>query len=408
MQTPTRAGRSATVPPRYNKRALEPLFTLHHTATDCAARRGTLRLPHATVETPVFMPVGTQGTVKAMTFEEVAELGFRLILGNTYHLYLRPGSKRIARFGGLHDFIGWDGAMLTDSGGYQVFSLKDLRKITEEGVRFRSQLDGTYHDFTPESVMEIEHDLGADIIMAFDECPPYPATWEYAKDSMDRTHRWAERCLAAHDRLGGDASGSTLFGIVQGSVYEDLRAASAQFVSSLPFRGIAVGGVSVGEPPEEMRRVLGFTMPHLPADRPRYLMGVGTPADLLDSVMMGVDMFDCVLPTRIARNGTLYTSRGRVHISNARWADEQNPIDPECPCRVCRRHSAAYLRHLHQTNEILGSRLATYHNLAFYAQLMQGVRDSLDAGRFLAFREEQFARWARGTGERAEDSGGDA
>jgi queuine tRNA-ribosyltransferase len=379
---------------------LEPLFTLHKTAPDCAARRGTLRLAHATVETPVFMPVGTQGTVKAMTFEEVSELGFKLILGNTFHLYLRPGSKRIARFGGLHKFIGWDGgAMLTDSGGYQVFSLKDLRKITEEGVRFRSPLDGTYHDFTPESVMEIEHDLGADIIMAFDECPPYPATWEYAKDSMDRTHRWAERCLAAHEKLGGDASGSVLFGIVQGSTYEDLRVASAEFISSLPFGGIAVGGVSVGEPTADMRRVVEITVPHLPAERPRYLMGVGTPADLLDSVMQGIDMFDCVLPTRVARNGTLYTSRGRVHISNARWADESGPIDPECSCRVCRRHSAAYLRHLHQTNEILGARLATYHNLAFYADLMQGVRDSLDAGRFLAFREERLAAWARGTGE---------
>jgi tRNA-guanine transglycosylase, queuosine-34-forming len=373
----------------------EPIFTLHKTAPDCAARRGTLRLPHATVETPVFMPVGTHGTVKAMTFEEVTELGFRLILGNTFHLYLRPGSKRIARFGGLHKFIGWDGAMLTDSGGYQVFSLKELRKITEEGVRFRSPLDGSYHDFTPESVMEIEHDLGADIIMAFDECPPYPSTWEYAKDSMDRTHRWAERCLAAHERLGGSASGSLLFGIVQGSVYEDLRAESARYIASLPFPGVAVGGVSVGEPPEEMRRVLGFTMPHLPTDRPRYLMGVGTPTDILDAVREGVDMFDCVLPTRIARNGTVYTSYGRAHLGNAKWADEAGPIDPECPCRVCQRHSAAYLRHLHQANEILGSVLATYHNLAFYARLMEGIRAAIDADRFEAFRAECLAAWSR-------------
>lgn len=365
------------------------LFTLHKTAADSAARRGTLRLPHATVETPVFMPVGTQGTVKAMTFEEVAELGFRLILGNTFHLYLRPGSERVARAGGLHRFIGWDGALLTDSGGYQVFSLKDLRTITEEGVRFRSPLDGSYHDFTPESVMRIERELGADIIMAFDECPPYPATWEYARDSMERTHRWAERCLAAHD----PAAGQLLFGIVQGSTFPDLRAASARVIGSLPFPGIAVGGVSVGEPPAEMRRVLEHTLPLLPTDRPRYLMGVGTPEDILDAVVAGVDMFDCVLPTRLGRNGTLYTSRGRVHIANARWTDAFGPVDPDCPCRVCQRHCAAYLRHLHQTKEILGSRLATYHNLAFYARLMQDIRHAIETDSLRAYRDTCFARW---------------
>ena len=374
------------------------IFTLHKTATDCAARRGTLRLPHATVETPVFMPVGTHGTVKAMTFEDITELGFRLILGNTFHLYLRPGSGRIARFGGLHKFIGWDGALLTDSGGYQVFSLKDLRKITEAGVRFQSPLDGSYHDFTPESVMQIEHELGADIIMAFDECPPHPATWEYAKDSMERTHRWAERCLTEHNRLGGDACGSLLFGIVQGSGYEDLRLRSAEFIAALPFPGIAVGGVSVGEPPEEMRRVMDITLPRLPVEKPRYLMGVGTPIDILDAVLRGVDMFDCVLPTRIARNGTLYTSQGRINIANAKWADEQGPVDPACRCRVCRRHSAAYLRHLHQCNEILGAQLATYHNLHFYAKLMEDIRAAIEADRFAAFRAECLARW-RGESE---------
>jgi len=370
------------------------IFTLHKTASDCAARRGTLQLPHATVETPVFMPVGTHGTVKAMTFEDITELGYRLILGNTFHLYLRPGSGRIANFGGLHRFIGWDGAMLTDSGGYQVFSLKDLRKITEEGVRFQSPLDGSYHDFTPENVMRIEHELGADIIMAFDECPPYPATWEYAHDSMLRTHRWMERCVAQHERLGGDASGSLLFGIVQGGVYEDLRQQSAEFMGSIPTPGIAIGGVSVGEPPEEMRRVLDLTMPYLPSDRPRYLMGVGTPTDLLDSVMRGVDMFDCVLPTRIARNGTLYTSQGRVNIANAKWANEAGPIDPACACRVCRRHSAAYLRHLHQCNEILGAQLATYHNLHFYARLMEGIRSAIETDSFLTFRAQCLANWS--------------
>jgi queuine tRNA-ribosyltransferase len=339
------------------------------------------------------MPVGTHGTVKAMTFEQVADLGFQLILGNTFHLYLRPGSERIARFGGLHKFIGWDGALLTDSGGYQVFSLKDLRQITEEGVRFRSPLDGSYHDFTPERVMQIEHDLGADIIMAFDECPPYPATFDYARDSTERTHRWAERCWAEHDRLGGDESGSALFGIVQGGVYEELRIASAAAISALPFPGIAIGGVSVGEPPEEMRRVLDVTVPHLPKDRPRYLMGVGTPTDILDAVLRGIDMYDCVLPTRMARNGTLYTSRGRVHIGNAKWTDETGPIDPECDCRVCRRHSAAYLRHLHQANEILGAVLATYHNLAFYARLMRDIRAAIDADAYPAFRTACLFRW---------------
>ena len=295
--------------------------------------------------------------------------------------------------------------MLTDSGGYQVFSLKDLRTITEEGVRFRSPLDGSYHDFTPERVMQIEHEIGADIIMAFDECPPYPATHEYAQTSMERTHRWAERCVTEHQRLGGDDSGSLLFGIVQGSVYEDLRAESARVIGGMPFPGVAVGGVSVGEPPEEMRRVLELTMPHLPTDRPRYLMGVGTPADLLDGVRQGVDMFDCVLPTRMARNGTLFTSYGRAHIANARWTDEQGPIDPECPCVVCQKHSAAYLRHLHQAKEILFSVLATYHNLAFYYRLMVDIRAAIDADCFLAFRESCLRDWERGSDKAASPAG---
>lgn len=375
------------------------IFELHRTATDCGARRGTLNLPHATgIPTPVFMPVGTQGTVKAMTFPEVAELGYRLILGNTFHLFLRPGEGRVERFGGLHTFIGWDGALLTDSGGYQVFSLKDLRTITEAGVRFRSPLDGAYHDFTPERVMEIEHRLGADVIMAFDECPPYPATWDYAEASMERTHRWLDRCVIAHKLRGGDASGSLLFGIVQGSTYPDLRRRSAEFVGSLPLAGIAIGGVSVGEPSAEMRRVLDFTVPYLPADRPRYLMGVGTPEDILDAVMVGIDMFDCVLPTRMGRNGTLFTSRGRVNVANARWTDEQGPIDPDCSCAVCRRHSAAYLRHLHQTNEILGARLATYHNLAFYARLMEEIRAAIERDTFPSYRSERLAAWSAGRG----------
>jgi queuine tRNA-ribosyltransferase len=361
--------------------------------TDGAARRGTLTLPRATVQTPAFMPVGTQGTVKAMTFEEVGELGFRLILGNTYHLYLRPGSERIARAGELPRFIGWDGAMLTDSGGYQVFSLKDLRKITEEGVHFRSTLDGSKHLFSPERVMEIEHELGADIIMAFDECPPYPATRQYMSDSVERTHRWLERCKERHEKLGGDSSGHHLFGIVQGGTYEDLRARSAAFVSELDFAGVAIGGVSVGEPPEEMVRQVAFTAPLLPANKPRYLMGVGTPTDILDAVAHGIDLFDCVLPTRMARNGTLYTSYGRAHIANAKWASDDGPIDPECGCKTCKRHSAAYLRHLHRCNEILYSRLATYHNLAFYAQLMEEIRAAIEEHRFDVLRKEKLAAW---------------
>ncbi|MGC4042790.1 MAG: tRNA guanosine(34) transglycosylase Tgt [Armatimonas sp.] len=363
-------------------------------ATDGNARRGEFVLPRATVQTPAFMPVGTQGTVKAMTFEEVWELGFRIILGNTYHLYLRPGSERIARAGELPKFIGWDGAMLTDSGGYQVFSLKDLRKITEEGVHFRSTLDGSKHLFSPERVMEIEHELGADVIMAFDECPPYPATWQYMNDSVERTHRWLERCKERHAQLGGDASGHHLFGIVQGGLYEDLRAKSAEFVGSLDFAGVAIGGVSVGEPPEEMVKQVAFTAPLLPTDRPRYLMGVGTPQDILNAVAHGIDMFDCVLPTRMARNGTLYTSQGRVHIPNAKWADDDGPIDPECSCKTCQRHSAAYLRHLHKCNEILYSRLATYHNLAYYAKLMEDIRAAITAGKFEELRQNRLATLA--------------
>ncbi|MFM7322219.1 MAG: tRNA guanosine(34) transglycosylase Tgt [Armatimonadota bacterium] len=372
------------------------LFTLTAKDPGSRARRGVLRLPRAEVQTPAFMPVGTQGTVKAVTFEEVAALGYRLIRGNTFHLDLRPGSDRVARFGGLPRFIGWDGAMLTDSGGYQVFSLKELRTITEEGVQFRSPLDGSKHLFTPERVMEIEHELGADIIMAFDECPPYPATWEYAKASMDRTHRWLERCRVRHEALGGSSTGHLLFGIVQGGVYDDLRAESARAVASMDFPGIAIGGVSVGEPPAEMRRITALAAPLLPEDRPRYLMGVGMPEDIVEAVAEGIDLFDCVLPTRMARNGTLFTSRGRVHVRNARWADEQGPIDPECACPTCLRHSAAYLRHLHRCGEILYSRLATIHNLAFYARLMERLRGAIERGDYGAERERLLLAWGRG------------
>lgn len=332
------------------------------------------------------MPVGTQGTVKAMSQTELYdELGFRIILGNTYHLYLRPGHELVGRAGGLHSFIAWDGAMLTDSGGYQVFSLGDLNKITDDGVVFKSHLDGSSHQFTPERSIEVQHALGADIIMAFDQCPPYPCPRDQVAEATERTHRWAERSLAFH-REQGDLERQSLFGICQGGSFEDLRRESAEFIASLDFPGIAVGGVSVGEPTEQMREAVEWSTPHVPQDKPRYLMGVGTPADIVESVAMGIDLFDCVLPTRLGRTGTLFTSQCRVNIKNARFAEDFGPVDPECRCAVCRRYSAAYLRHLYKSNEILGSRLATYHNLAFYANLMGTIRDHILAGTFDTFR----------------------
>jgi len=325
-----------------------------------------------------------------MTQEEVAELGFRLILGNTYHLYLRPGHELVRRAGGLHRFIAWDGAMLTDSGGFQVFSLQELRKITEAGVTFKSHLDGGEHFFSPERSLEVQHALGADIVMAFDECPPYPCTAELTREATERTHRWLQRCKTYHDV---QQTGQFLFGIAQGGTHEGLRRESAQFVAAQDTPGIAVGGVSVGEPPELMQAAVGWSVPYLPAHKPRYLMGVGTPRDILDAVGQGIDMFDCVLPTRLGRNGTLYTSRGRVNIKISRFTEQFGAVDPDCDCRVCRRYSAAYLRHLYRCDEILASRLATYHNLAFYARLMSGIRNAIADDRFLAFRAETLAQY---------------
>lgn len=365
------------------------MFELLATDPACGARRGRLHLRGLAIETPAFIPVGTQATVKAMTSEEVWEIGYRLILANTYHLYLRPGPQVIARAGGIHRFMGWDGAVLTDSGGYQVFSLHDLRRIDSEGVTFRSHLDGTLHTFTPEKVIAIEEEMGADIVMAFDECPPYPATYEYVSESLRRTHEWARRCYQAH------RSPSLLFGIVQGSVYLDLRRQSAEFIASLGFPGNAIGGVSVGEPPELMRQVVEVTAPLLPKDKPRYLMGVGMPQDILDAVEHGCDLFDCVLPTRMGRNGTVFTTHGRVNIKGAQYREAFGPLDPECPCRVCRRYSAAYIRHLYKAGEILASRLLTYHNLAFYYQLMEGVRSAIEAGTFPQFRKEFEAKYCQ-------------
>lgn len=378
-----------------------PVFQLTATDPSTAARRGRLTLPatNTVVETPVFMPVGTNGTVKAMTQEEVSELGFRLILGNTYHLYLRPGHELVRRAGGLHKFIAWNGAMLTDSGGYQVFSLKDLRKISEEGVAFKSHLDGSEHFFSPERSVEVQHALGSDIVMAFDECPPYPSTFDATRDATERTHRWLERCVAYHKERD---TNQLLFGIAQGGTYEALRKESAQVIASQDVPGLAIGGVSVGEPAEFMLAAVAWSTPHLPPDRPRYLMGVGMPEDIVQAVGQGIDMFDCVLPTRLGRNGTLFTRRGRVNIKGSRFAADLGPVDPECDCAVCRRHSAAYLRHLYKCNEILGSRLATYHNLAHYAWLMGEIRAAIERGEYAAFMRERLARYAE-RGEEKEE-----
>lgn len=345
---------------------------------------------HGVVETPVYMPVGTQGTVKAMSQAEVWDLGFRIMLGNTYHLHLRPGEELIRQAGGLHGFIGWPGAILTDSGGFQVFSLEDLRKITEDGALFHSHIDGSEHFFTPESVMDIQFALGSDIMMALDECPPYPSDHAHTLAATERTARWALRCRD-HWRRRRAEDGSLngqLFGIVQGGTYLDLRTRSAREISELDTPGVAIGGVSVGEPKEAMFEIVNHTTPLLPADRPRYLMGVGTPEDLLDAVMAGIDMFDCVLPTRLGRNGSAYTSLGRVNIKNSKYITDFGPVDPNCPEWCCRSHSAAYVRHLYKSSEILAARILTFHNLAFYARLMEGIRTAVEQDRFLAFRRE--------------------
>ena len=328
------------------------------------------------------MPVGTQGTVKAMSQEEMTGIGFQIILGNTYHLYLRPGHEMIARMGGLHKFINWNGSILTDSGGFQVFSLEHLRKIGDDGVMFKSYIDGSQHEFTPERVVEIQEAIGADIIMAFDECAPYPATYEYAQAAMVRTHEWAERCRNAHK------TDQALFGIIQGSVYPDLREQSAKAIVDLDFDGIAIGGVSVGEPKDMMFHAVEWTVPHLPAEKPRYLMGVGTPEDLINAVMRGVDMFDCVLPTRLGRNGSLYTTYGRINIKNAKFFEDSSPVDADCDCWVCKNYSAAYVRHLYKAEEILAARLATYHNLYFYHRLMEGIRRAIEQDSLPEFRRD--------------------
>ncbi len=356
------------------------------TCKQTGARLGIVHTPHGSFETPAFMPVGTQATVKTMSPEELKEVGSGIILSNTYHLWLRPGEDVIKEAGGLHKFMNWDRPILTDSGGYQVFSLSKFRKIEEEGVHFRHHLNGSKLFLSPEKAMEIQNALGSDIMMAFDECPPYPATYEYMKASVERTSRWAARCLTAHARPEDQG----LFGIVQGGEFEELRKQSAKDLVALDFPGYAIGGLSVGEPKDIMNRVLEFTTPLLPEDKPRYLMGVGSPDSLIDGSIRGIDMFDCVLPTRIARNGTLMTSEGRINIKNAKFERDFRPLDENCDCHVCKTYSRAYIRHLIRADETFGIRLTSYHNLHFLLNLMEQIREAIRQDRLGDFREEFF------------------
>ena len=367
-------------------------------ANDGAARRGRLTLPHGTVETPIFMPVGTYGAVKAMSPRELADSGASIILGNTFHLWLRPGTEVIGKFGGLHGFNGWQGPILTDSGGFQVWSLGELRRISEEGVRFASPINGDRLMLTPEESMRIQRALNSDVVMVFDECTPYetagiPTSYQDAASSMQLSLRWAARSRAEFDRL---ANPNTLFGIVQGGMFETLREESLAGLTEIGFDGYAIGGLSVGEPKEDMLRILAHTTPRLPTDRPRYLMGVGTPEDLVAGVAAGVDMFDCVMPTRNARNGWLFTRYGDLRLRNARYRDDTSPIDSNCDCYACRHFSRAYIHHLQKVNEILGARLATIHNLHFYLSLMKEMLEAIAAGRFASWRAQFHADRARG------------
>ncbi|MDP2961953.1 MAG: tRNA guanosine(34) transglycosylase Tgt [Sulfurimicrobium sp.] len=363
-------------------------FDLHQTSG--LARRGTLTLAHGTVETPAFMPVGTYGTVKAMSPVELKDIGAHIVLGNTFHLWLRPGLEVIAAHGGLHRFMGWDGPILTDSGGFQVFSLGELRKITEEGVKFQSPVNGDRCFLTPEESMRIQKVLNSDIVMIFDECTPHPADFHTAAESMRLSLRWAERSKKAHE-----GNPNALFGIVQGGMHEPLRDESLRELVNIGFDGYAIGGLSVGEPKEDMLRILAHTAPKMPANKPRYLMGVGTPEDIIDAVSQGIDMFDCVMPTRNARNGWLFTRFGTVKIKNAQYRLDTAPLDETCTCYTCRNFTRAYLHHLHRLGEILGARLNTIHNLHYYQELMQGIRTAIEQGGFTEFVQE--FRQARAT-----------
>ena len=364
-------------------------YELLHVDKNSGARRGVVHTPHGDIQTPIFMPVGTLATVKAMSPEELKnDVKAQIILSNTYHLYLRPGHDIVKEVGGLHKFMNWDRPILTDCGGFQVFSLSSLRKISEEGVLFNSHLDGSKHLFTPEKVMEIEEALGADIIMAFDECCPYPADYEYVKKSMERTTRWAVRCKEAHK-----TENQGLFGIIQGGFYKDLREQSAKDLISLDFPGYAIGGISVGEPKEEFLDILRYTTPLMPENKPRYLMGVGSPDYLIEASLAGIDMCDCVLPTRLARHGTALTSKGKLVIRNQNFARDWNKLDDECDCYTCKNYTRAYLRHLIKTNEILGMRLLSLHNLRFLTKLMERVRIEIEHDNLLAFREEFYKKY---------------
>lgn len=356
-----------------------------------AARRGILHTPHGDVQTPVFMPVGTQAAVKAMRPEQVADMGAGIILSNTYHLYLRPGHEVIRQAGGLHKFMNWDRAILTDSGGFQVFSLGKLRKITEEGVKFQSHIDGSRHLLTPEKAVEIQNALGSDIMMAFDECAPYPADRSYVKNSLERTTRWLRRCKEAHR----DWEKQSLFGIMQGGMYRDLRKQSAEEIVELDLPGYAIGGLSVGEPKELMLDVMDDCVDRLPADKARYLMGVGSPDYLFEGVKRGIDMFDCVLPTRIARHGLAMTSHGRVNIKNARYERDFEPLDSECQCYTCRNYSRAYLRHLFKADEMLSHMLLSNHNLHFLLNMMANIRTAIEEDRFLEYKKEFYDKYGR-------------
>ncbi|WP_114603213.1 tRNA guanosine(34) transglycosylase Tgt [Staphylococcus sp. EZ-P03] len=368
-----------------------PAVTYEHikTCKQSGARLGIVHTPHGSFETPMFMPVGTKATVKTMSPEDLRAINAEIILGNTYHLWLQPGSEIIKRAGGLHKFMNWDGPILTDSGGFQVFSLSNLRKITEEGVHFRHHKNGSKLFLSPEKSMEIQNDLGSDIMMAFDECPPMPAEYEYVKDSIERTTRWAARCKAAHQRTEDQA----LFGIIQGGEYKDLRQQSAEELVKLDFPGYAIGGLSVGEPKPVMYDMVEHTEQFMPKDKPRYLMGVGSPDALIECSIRGMDMFDCVLPTRIARNGTCMTSNGRVVIKNAKYAEDLGPLDENCDCYTCRNYSRAYLRHLIKEEETFGIRLTTYHNLYFLLKLMEDIRQAIREDRLLDFKEEFFEQY---------------
>ncbi len=363
-------------------------YELIHTCAQSGARLGVLHTPHGDIQTPIYMPVGTAAVVKAMTSREMEEIGTQILLSNTYHLHLRPGEDLVAEAGGLHRFMDWHKPILTDSGGFQVFSLAGIRTIAEEGVTFQSHLDGSRQFIGPETSMDIQQKLGADIAMAFDVCSPYPCDYDTAKANMERTHRWAQRCKEHHTR-----EDQALFGIVQGAFYKDLRIESAKTLSDMDFIGYGIGGLSVGEPKPIMYEMLEEMMPYMPAHKPRYLMGVGTPDCLIEGVLRGIDMFDCVLATRIARNGTALTSAGRLVVRNAQYARDFGPIDPECDCYACTHFSRAYVRHLIKAGEITGGRLLSIHNLRFLIRLMERVRQAIAEDRFLDFRKEFYAKY---------------